>query len=80
MNGKWPGSQSAALFDHLIGASEQRRRNFEPERLGGLEIDDEVELGRLHDGEVGGLRAVENTAGVDADLPIEVCDAGAIAT
>jgi hypothetical protein len=35
------------LFDHLVGGGEQRRRNFEAERLGGFEIEDEVEFRRL---------------------------------
>src|ERR1700730_12892474 len=39
----------AHLFDHLVGDGEQRRRNLETERLGRLQIDDEVELGRLQD-------------------------------
>jgi hypothetical protein len=26
-------------FDHLVGAGEERRRNVEPERLSGLEIE-----------------------------------------
>ena len=37
----------------------------EAERLGGLEVDDQLELGRLHDRQVGGLRALENAADVD---------------
>ena len=37
------------LFDHLVGLGEQRRRHVESQRLGGLEIDDKLELGRrLH--------------------------------
>jgi hypothetical protein len=35
------------LFDHLICATEQGEQNGQPERLGGPEVDDELELGRL---------------------------------
>ena len=35
------------LFDHLVGGGQQRYRDGEAEHLGGLEVDDELELGRL---------------------------------
>jgi hypothetical protein len=37
------------LFDHIVGADEKIRRDFETEALGGSQIDDEVELRRLYD-------------------------------
>jgi hypothetical protein len=39
----------ASLFDHLVGERQQIVRQFDPERLGGDEVDHELELGRLHD-------------------------------
>ena len=45
---------SRRLFDHLVGAKQQVVHS-QPERLRGLEIDDELELGRLFDRNVSGL-------------------------
>jgi hypothetical protein len=40
--------QTVFLFDYLISASEQWQRHRDAERLGGLEVDSEFNLGRLH--------------------------------
>jgi hypothetical protein len=47
-------------FDDLIRPQQQRRRDGEPERFGGLEIDHELELVWLFDREVAGLGALED--------------------
>ena len=38
--------QKASLFDHLIGAGEQRRWNLEADGGSGLQVDDELGFGR----------------------------------
>jgi hypothetical protein len=40
---------SLASFDNLVGAGEDRWRHGEAERLRGLEIEDQLECGRLLD-------------------------------
>jgi hypothetical protein len=37
--------QTNSLFDHLVGAGEQRVRYCKAERLGGLQINNQLELG-----------------------------------
>src|SRR5882724_7809346 len=48
------------LLNHFIRSAEYRLRNSQPKGLGGLEIDHELELGGLLDGQVSGLGALQN--------------------
>ena len=45
-------------FDNIIGAREQCRRQFETERLGGLEIDEQLNLCGLLDRQISQLFAL----------------------
>jgi hypothetical protein len=44
------------LFDHLVGAGEQRRRHVQANRLRHDQVNDEVELSRPLARKIGGLR------------------------
>src|SRR5262249_7606060 len=68
----------AASLDYLVGDREHARGNGEAEQLGGLEVNDKLKLGRLHDWQVGRLLALENPAGIDAGLVIRIGDVGSI--
>src|ERR1700682_3087831 len=66
------------LFDHFVGGSEKRCRNPQPERSGRLEIDDELELGRLLDRQVCGLGTLEYLIDVDGKIPDDAVEVRAV--
>src|ERR1700675_4289278 len=49
------------LLDHLVGGGQQRFRDGEAEGLSGLKVDDQLEFGRLLDGQIRGLCALEDS-------------------
>ena len=67
------------LFDQLVGAAGQRQRDGDAKRLGGLEVDEQLQLRGLLHRQIGGLLAFEDAVGVDADLAKLVRIVGPIA-
>jgi hypothetical protein len=61
-----PAGGRTSLFDHLVGAGEQGRRNVDAKRLRGLQVDREHELLGLDNGQVRRLFAFENAPDIDA--------------
>src|SRR5882757_86542 len=51
-------------FNHIIRRHLQRQRHGEAERLGGLEVDDQFELGRRLHGKIARLLTAENAIDV----------------
>jgi len=49
-----------ALFDHLVRLQQQCLRDRQAQGLGGLHVDDELELGRSFDRQTGWLGALED--------------------
>jgi hypothetical protein len=62
---------ACSLSIHLIRALQERRGDRQAKGLGGLEVDDQLELRRLLDGEIAGLGALENLVHVGPGVPIE---------
>ena len=55
-----PRMTSRYSLDHLVGACEKYVRHFEAKRLCGLEVDHQLEPGRLLDRQVGRLFAFDD--------------------
>ena len=55
-------------LNDLVRPLQQRRRDREAERLGRLEVDDELEFGRLLDRQVGGLGPLEDPIRIEFGL------------
>src|SRR5207237_1095628 len=66
-------------FDHLVGAQQDRGRDGEAERLGGLEIENRLERGRLLHRQVAGLGALENPRDTAARQAIGGAEARSVA-
>src|SRR5216684_5278420 len=65
---------SSGSFDHLVGASKQRGRDRESQRLGGLEVDKHLVSVRLLHGEVSGFCSAKDFVDVSSDLPAHCND------
>src|SRR4030095_3861592 len=64
--------QTAALLNNVVCSHEDRLRDRQAQRLRGLEIDHQLEFGRLLDGELRGLGPLEDLVHIDRGAP-EVC-------
>src|SRR5262249_32187625 len=60
------------LLDHFVGAREKRWRDCEPERLGDLEVYDQLELCRLFDGKIGRLCPLQDPIHVGGGTPLDI--------
>src|SRR5438270_5191237 len=66
-------------FDNLVGAGEDRRRHGKAEYLRGLEVDDQLECGRLLDRQISWLLVLEDPPSVNASLTPSARSAGCVA-
>jgi hypothetical protein len=58
----------AVLLDHIVSADEDRLRHCQAKRLGGFEVDDQLECCRLPDGQVSRPCAFQDPSDVNGGL------------
>src|SRR5262249_22260774 len=67
------------LFDHFIRDGDYPWRHLDAEHSRRLEVDDELEFGRLQHRQVGGCGSFEDATGRDGDLTKGIPDVGSVA-
>src|SRR5438876_6206746 len=73
-----PSEYFLSSLDHSVGASEQRRRQFETERLCRRQVDDELEYGGLLDRQIARLGTSQNAVDIGGAAPIDRLQARSI--
>src|SRR5215207_6736072 len=68
----------AELLDYFISAGQERVWHPKAKPLCGLQVDDQLELGRLLNRQVGGLGTLEDPTDVEARQAISARDAGPV--
>src|SRR5215471_1178702 len=67
-----------ALVNHLVCLQQQRMRHFQPQRLSGLAVNDQIELrGALHR-QISGLGALEEAVHIGTSAAIDVIEIRAV--
>ena len=73
MDGNSPASEGEGCrsLDDLVGTGEDRRRDRQAKRLGGLEVCDQLEGRRLLNRQIGRLLPLQNPSRVNAGLAMD---------
>src|SRR5438477_2416777 len=71
--------RSSSSLDHLVGVSEERLRHGEAERLGGLEVNYQLEFGRFLYRQIGGISTLEDSSDVNTGFAKDRREAHSIA-
>src|SRR5262245_14968644 len=70
MKATYAPQQTTPLFDHLVGAGEQRLRHCQAKRLRGFEINHQLILGRGLHWQIGRLLALEDAIDITGRAPV----------